>query len=162
MLHERINIPDGMEIDVEVYPLIYFVSAEAKTRFPIKIGRTTTKAAHKRIASLQTGMPYKLEYIMVCQAAPELEGAVHRAFADIRLKGEWFKRTRDLTDFIAGLEEHDPDWRDWLKTRLRYIDPEMEERLAREAEERERAELEQLRRAMDGYPYLPRVVRMPV
>lgn len=104
--------------DETILPLIYFISADARVRFPVKIGRSTSKAIRGRLSSLQTGMPYKLDYMVVCEAPPEVEQQVHRAFAHLRLEGEWFKRSRDLTGFIEQLVEADPDWRELTMPRM--------------------------------------------
>lgn len=111
------DAPIFME-DTTVLPLIYFISADARVRFPVKIGRSTTKAIRGRLSSLQTGMPYKLDYMVVCEAPPEVEQQVHREFAHLRLEGEWFKRSRDLTEFIGQLVDADPDWRGLTTPRM--------------------------------------------
>lgn len=92
-------------------PLIYFASAIDRVRFPIKIGRTTYRGLLNRLQSLQTGQPYKLEFMFVGRGEPSTEKYLHREFAAIRLKGEWFKRTRELEQFIAELVSAYPDWR---------------------------------------------------
>lgn len=97
--------------DTTVRSLIYFISADARERFPVKIGRSTSKAICKRLSSLQTGMPYRLDYMMICEAPPHVEQEVHRAFAHLRLQGEWFKRSRELLGFIHELAQSNPKWR---------------------------------------------------
>lgn len=139
-----------MERDHEVLPLVYFVSAPDKVRFPIKIGRSTTNAIHGRLGTLQTGMPYKLHFMLVVEADPAFETQVHRALADIRLEGEWFKRTTKLLDFISALEAEEPDWRELLLPRYKFKDPEYEQRVMRADEELERMRLDVLRQAMNA------------
>lgn len=69
------------------------------------------RGLRNRLQSLQTGQPYELDSMFVGGGAPTVEKELHREFAAIRLKGEWFKRTRDLERFIADLVAGYPDWR---------------------------------------------------
>lgn len=69
----------------------------------IKIGRTKNVA--KRLRTLQTSSPAKLELIKSVQVegfdeVRMLEQALHKQFNDIRLSGEWFKAEIILLDHI--------------------------------------------------------------
>lgn len=141
-------MPDELfEVDDEVLPLVYFASAP-RQNFPIKIGRSTTRAINDRLATLQTGMPYRLEFLVVCRAEPSQELAIHRSFAKDRLEGEWFKRTRDMLEFIKAIQCECPDWRDLLGTRYR-LTAAGERQQALELEQEQRR-LDELREAMNA------------
>lgn len=102
-------------------PLVYFITAPEKERFPIKIGRSNSASIHGRIASLQTSHPYRLEFLFIMVGGHEQETNAHRAFADQRLIGEWFRRTSELSGVIEALKAQNPDWRDLLALpHLRY------------------------------------------
>lgn len=135
------------EPDNEVLPVVYFISSEGKKGFPIKIGRSTTNAIHGRLSSLQTGMPYKLSFMLVCHAEPEQELAMHRAFARIRLQGEWFRRTRDLVDFIKAVEAESGDWPELLRPRFKLTEAGKQKELEDIA--RETSRLDEMRAAMN-------------
>lgn len=106
--------------DTTVIPLLYFVGAEDRARFPIKIGRSTTKSIGRRLSSMQTGMPYRLQFLVVCEAPPSMEIETHRSFAHLRLEGEWFKPAKELLEFILDVQHAYPAWRDYLRPRFRY------------------------------------------
>ena len=81
---------------------IYFVTAECPD-FPIKIGITNNRFC--RFASLQTGLPYDLRVMGFLPAKDQTsETVLHRKFAHLRLRGEWFTRTPELLEFIERLE----------------------------------------------------------
>lgn len=78
---------------------VYFVKAGPDG--PIKIGSTGN--IEKRIASLQTGCPYKIEIlgIIECEAASKLERDLHRKFSSTRIdNSEWFRWSEDLQNTI--------------------------------------------------------------
>jgi hypothetical protein len=87
-------------------PCVYFV------RFgefgPIKIGKTD-RDPRIRLGWLQNGSPVTLRLLAVINEPDEehSEEALHRRFAHLRIRGEWFDSTRELTDFIA---EHAEPW----------------------------------------------------
>lgn len=77
---------------------VYFISAAAAD-FPIKIG--ISQSRHIRFASLQNALPYDLEILALMPTEdPLLERRLHRQFAGLRLKGEWFRRTPELMAYI--------------------------------------------------------------
>lgn len=119
-METRITAQNLIEEDTSILPLVYFISAEERTRFPIKIGRSTTRSIGRRLGSMQTGMPYRLNFLMVIEAPPEAELKIHRAFAHLRLEGEWFKPARDLMQFIHGLEQEEPAWRTLTGPRFKF------------------------------------------
>lgn len=54
----------------------------------VKIGYS--KEPFKRLASLQTASPYRLELLAIVPGTEETEDQLHRKFASYRLAGEWF------------------------------------------------------------------------
>ena len=55
---------------------------------PVKIGYT--KNIDKRISSLQTASPYKLNLLCVMPGTEDYEKDIHAGLDEIRLEGEWF------------------------------------------------------------------------
>lgn len=80
-------------------PSVYFIQAIAGG--PVKIGRSITPT--ERLSSLQTGNPMPLRIIATIPGGAFAERALHRAFADDRVKGEWFSPSRELMAFIAEI-----------------------------------------------------------
>jgi hypothetical protein len=74
---------------------------------PIKIGFTEGSIA-ARLQGLQTGAPYELRLLFAVPGNYAEEGAIHKAFAADRLKGEWFKRSRRLMHFLAAIGRGEP------------------------------------------------------
>lgn len=68
------------------------------SRGPVKIGWTSNLKS--RLIRLQTASPVKLKLLAVMVGTRAEESALHRQFADARLSGEWFTRTREITDMI--------------------------------------------------------------
>jgi DNA-binding XRE family transcriptional regulator len=88
--------------------VVYFVQCEGTGR--IKIGRTT-RPVIQRMRALQTSAPHALKLI---GEFPEghhghTEGSLHRKFAHLRLRGEWFKDDVELLTFIAKGNADDKD-----------------------------------------------------
>ena len=66
---------------------------------PVKIGRTAGNRLWARIAELQTGQHEHLRLLMIGAGGAAVESALHREFADRRLRGEWFEPS-----VLAGLQ----------------------------------------------------------
>lgn len=87
---------------------IYFV--QSGDDGAIKIGTTQTS---DRVRNLQTGNPEPLKVLRTIRDVPNgLELILHRVFADLRVRGEWFKPDERLLSFVAA-----DDWEAWLKER---------------------------------------------
>lgn len=56
---------------------------------PVKVGYTTGLAA--RVATLQTGNPFRLRCLYLAPAEQRLETWLHRLLRDARQSGEWFE-----------------------------------------------------------------------
>lgn len=87
---------------------IYFVQMLNEDGF-IKIGFSNN--VKKRIGSLQVGMPYELEVVVILDAYSEIEGIVHDFFIERWIRGEWFAPCRDMDNYINILR-NDPAARD--------------------------------------------------
>lgn len=96
-------------------PIVYFITAPEKALYPVKIGRSSTASIHKRMRDLQSAHPYRLGFLLIIEGGAAQEANAHQAFADLRLSGEWFRRTSDLMRVIADLEQGDPDWHRYLE-----------------------------------------------
>jgi len=67
--------------------VVYFIRAGA--RGPIKIGSTSDLG--KRLASLQTASPQRLQLVGAIPGGAELERAIHARLSEFRISGgEWF------------------------------------------------------------------------
>lgn len=64
---------------------------------PIKIGFTAT-TPESRLKGLTTGSPQKLRIVGAINSNVEKE--LHRKFRSVRVHGEWFRATSELTSFI--------------------------------------------------------------
>ena len=73
---------------------------------PVKIGISTSPET--RLVALQTACPYKLSVLCEMPGAAFEEAAVHSFFAEYRLEGEWFKRAREVLDFVSFLSSGIP------------------------------------------------------
>lgn len=82
---------------------VYVVQAIGDT--PIKVGRAVN--VRKRIASLQTGNPRKLELLHVVPGGSHLEWQLHRRPHGHRLVGEWFdgEQIPRFLEFVGGLAQ---------------------------------------------------------
>jgi len=66
----------------------------------VKIGISRDVVA--RVAALQVGAPEEIRIIAVLDGWEAEERALHIRFEQYRLKGEWFRKTGDLADWIEG------------------------------------------------------------
>jgi len=79
--------------------VVYFLRAGGF----IKIGKSTY-SGRRRIAELQTGCPYPIEFIGQIKGGQREERVLHRQFAHIRAHGEWFHATEQLLAHIDLLK----------------------------------------------------------
>jgi hypothetical protein len=90
--------------------MIYFLACENA----VKIGWTnqgTLESAKSRVRSCETGNPFPISILAVMPGNASVEFKVHRQFAAIRIRGEWFHKTAELSDFIEvkGIREENFD-----------------------------------------------------
>jgi hypothetical protein len=76
--------------------MIYFI----QNGDAVKIG-VTIHDARDRLAYLQTATPHKLTLLGHIEGSYDEERALHRRFAHLRIRNEWFRLTRELIEFIA-------------------------------------------------------------
>lgn len=76
--------------------MVYFVQATLSKM--IKIGLTSEKSLASRLGALQIGCPEELKLLKLIDT--HTEGQVHKKFAHLRVRGEWFKPNQELLDFI--------------------------------------------------------------
>lgn len=81
------------------WPMIYFIRADSA----IKIGYSVNP--EMRLGELQVGAQHDLELLGVMHGEREDEGKLHKQFANLRIRGEWFRAERVLLDFIEVAAE---------------------------------------------------------
>lgn len=84
---------------------VYFLRIGSR----VKIGTTTN--VDERIAALMTGMPGKAALSYVTKGGRQLETALHRKFAADRVRGEWFRFSDAIKQWIRddkALRKADP------------------------------------------------------
>lgn len=86
--------------------IVYVVQAE--TGGPVKIGYSREGGLKSRVASLQTGNPYKLRVVHTEPGSVEDERELHRTFRRYRMSGEWFRAHYELQErFPDIVYEHE-------------------------------------------------------
>lgn len=74
----------------------------------VKIG-WTTGCPKRRVQSLQTGSPKKLRLVGTIPAeSAEDEKRLHTQFADLRVHGEWFKRSKAILSLVPEAPRPEP------------------------------------------------------
>lgn len=84
--------------------ICYFIGSQTG---PIKIG--WTRDVKKRLRTLQTGHPFKLEILATTTGGEIAEARYHVKFADYRLKGEWFTPCQAIRSEIRRLNKLTPN-----------------------------------------------------
>lgn len=93
---------------------VYFMQEEDEGN--VKIG-TTEKHPSSRRAACQTGNPKKLEIIARVEAWGEFEeGRLHARFAAAHIRGEWFRPTKELMQFISAIKKEQIDEKQFYNT----------------------------------------------
>lgn len=95
-----------LEIAVQTYDrrpvFIYFI--ELVGMRCIKIG--IAEDWRKRIQNLQTASPIRLKRLLVLDACVGIEPMMHRKFASLRMRGEWFRDDPSIREFIQRCHGH--------------------------------------------------------
>lgn len=101
-------IPEYSKSQTTRRQLTYFIEADG-TPF-VKIGRSFS--AESRIESMQVGCPHTLRVLCVVTTA---ESTLHQLFADSRVNGEWFRRTRLMDQMIQHASRYGdlPPQKEW-------------------------------------------------
>ncbi len=83
---------------------VYFIQAVGGG--PIKIGLTDDPTG--RLLSLSTAHPEPLRFLaLIPEADSQRERELHKRFAHLRLRGEWFRAESELLEFIASIAGKD-------------------------------------------------------
>lgn len=90
---------------------VYFIRAGRTNT--VKIGWAIDPWA--RLASLQTGSPHKLFLVCHIPGTQEAEWDWHERWADLRIRGEWFKLSPELRHAINRLVVTEPGCRSYLR-----------------------------------------------
>lgn len=83
-----------------IAPVVYFI--QSGDAGPIKIG-FTSGCPLDRMANLQTGCPDELRLVAHARGTADDERELHKRFAHLRLRGEWFQAKPELVEFIRGI-----------------------------------------------------------
>jgi len=84
---------------------VYFITDDATGL--IKIGRAMD--VEQRLKGLQTGAPGQLRVLADMDGGAAGEADMHRRFAHLRVRGEWFSPGDDLLQFIEALAAATPE-----------------------------------------------------
>jgi hypothetical protein len=79
---------------------IYFVTCDAPD-FPVKIGMSGN--VEERLRDIRTSLPFEPVLLASFEGTSKDERAAHNRFAELRIKGEWFRRSPELMAYIAEL-----------------------------------------------------------
>lgn len=89
-------LADAVWQPLEPGEFVYFAAAGDR----VKIGKANDVT--KRLATLQTGCPFKIKLLRVERGGIAMEREYHRQFASLRETGEWFRHEGALAEFLAG------------------------------------------------------------
>ena len=79
---------------------IYFVTCDTSD-FPVKIGMSGD--LQERLRDLRTAMPFEPILLGSFPGTSKDESTIHKRFAELRLRGEWFSRSSGLMEYIAAV-----------------------------------------------------------
>jgi hypothetical protein len=85
--------------------MVYFVQDERGG--PIKIGYCGEGQAARRLAQIQTHNPSPLRMTRVIQGDRGVERELHKRFADLRIRGEWFYPATELAVLAEAIDASD-------------------------------------------------------
>lgn len=73
---------------------------------PIKVGATRARGIDKRLARIQTFIPYDVEFLCVASGGIYSERAVKHLCREYLIRGEWFTPNEILAEIIAHVSAH--------------------------------------------------------
>jgi Meiotically up-regulated gene 113 len=79
---------------------VYFI--QSGQGGPIKIGKAVNPT--QRIGNIQVGNPHEVKLLHCLPDTGATEGRIHGIFEESHLRGEWFRPTCDLLEFIEALK----------------------------------------------------------
>lgn len=82
-------------------PVIYFI--ETPCGQYVKAGYTTD--LYPRLSTIQTGNPQELQVMFVIQGDRRVEQEVHSALRPFHVRGEWFRRTKEVEALLSELRK---------------------------------------------------------
>lgn len=94
-------IPPSQPPHPDVGSVVYFIQQGEDG--PIKIG--FSKNPEARLKQLQPSTPAPLRILRTIQGGRSREQSIHGRFQNDRLKGEWFRPTPELLEYIATARE---------------------------------------------------------
>lgn len=77
---------------------IYFILARGVESF-VKIGYSSF-CPWARMSGLGAGCPFPMTLIAIIPGSQKTERSFHRAFDNLRVRGEWFRWEGDLIEFV--------------------------------------------------------------
>lgn len=77
--------------------MVYFIQADYG---PVKIGHAINP--YKRMQDLQGACPCKLKLLATMPGGARLERQIHRFFAHLNIRGEWFNLDGCLLSFVEN------------------------------------------------------------
>jgi hypothetical protein len=80
--------------------MIYFIGNKEKGF--VKIG--VAKSVKNRFYSIQADNPYDLEILLELHGNYKVEKYLHNKFKENRIRGEWYKLSKSILDFISNPE----------------------------------------------------------
>lgn len=80
--------------------LLYFILMEGPEQF-VKIG--IASSVMTRLSTLQVCCPYPVRVLKVVDGAWHLERSLHKRFAHLHARGEWFRLEGELAELIERL-----------------------------------------------------------
>jgi len=96
-------------------PTVYFVQTESPDG-PVKIGYTGRRV-RERMAEGQTFAHQELTLLAETYGTPADEAKLHRLFAPLRVRGEWFRYDGDLRELVMMLMLDEVTLQSWLESR---------------------------------------------
>lgn len=89
-----------MELPVKKSGYIYFMLSEKMNA--VKIGFTRGKI-EDRLKKCQTWNPYNVDVLKIHKGTMIEERNLHKKFVKFKIKGEWFKYSKELKDYIDSI-----------------------------------------------------------
>jgi hypothetical protein len=81
---------------------IYFITC-LEDDFPVKIGSATDLSG--RLSNLATALPWPPVLLASFNGDRTDETKLHARFSKFRMRGEWFRRATEITDFAASVRK---------------------------------------------------------
>lgn len=95
-------------------PTVYFIQSDPPDG-PVKIGYTGRRV-RQRLAEGQTFAHQELTLLAETYGTMADEAKLHRLFASLRLRGEWFRYEGELRELVMMLMLDDVTLQSWLES----------------------------------------------